>query len=141
MARRVGKRAVRVFVTKVFARFARKERFDEMRLCQAIARAEVGSVDAELGGGLIKQRVARPGAGRSGGYRTVIAYRAASRSVFLYGFAKNERENIDGRELDDLKKLARLYLGYSDTQIAAALKAGELTEVTCDEQKSCDEQK
>jgi len=134
MADEAGRRAVRIFVTKVFARFARKERF-EMRLCHAIARAEVGSVDAELGGGLIKQRVARPGAGRSGGYRTVIAYRAASRSVFLYGFAKNERENIDGRELDDLKKLARLYLSYSDTQIAAALKAGELTEVTCDEQK------
>jgi hypothetical protein len=59
---------------------------------------------------LIKQRVARPGGGRSGGYRTVIAYRASQRSVFLYGFAKNERDNVDDRELDDLKKLARLYL-------------------------------
>ena len=66
---------------------------------------------------------------------TVIAYRTSSRSVFLYGFAKSERENIDSRELDDLKKLAMLYLGYSDVQIAAALKAAELTEVMCNEQK------
>jgi hypothetical protein len=115
-------------VTKVFARFARKERLDDQRLCEAIARAETGLIDAALGGGLIKQRVARAGGGRSGGYRTVIAYRTSSRSVFLYGFAKSERENIDGRELDDLKKLARLYLDYSDARIAAAITAAELTE-------------
>jgi hypothetical protein len=84
---------------------------------------------------LIKQRVARPGGGRSGGYRTVIAYRASQRSVFLYGFAKNERDNIDDRELDDLKKLARLYLTYSDRQIAVALESAELKEVVWDERK------
>jgi len=86
-------------------------------------------------GHLIKQRVARPGGGRSGGYRTVIAYRASQRSVFLYGFAKNERDNIDDRELDDLKKLARLYLTYSDRQIAVALESAELKEVVWDERK------
>jgi hypothetical protein len=126
---------LRVFVTKVFARFARKERLDDKRLCQAIARAEAGSIDAELGGGLIKQRVARPGSGRSGGYRTVIAYRTLSRSVFLYGFAKSDRENIDDWELENFKKLAKLYLGYSDTQIATALAAVELREVMCNEKK------
>jgi hypothetical protein len=71
---------LRVFATRVFARFARKERLDDNRLCEAIARAERGSVDADLGANLIKQRVARPGGGRSGGYRTVIAYRASQRS-------------------------------------------------------------
>ena len=86
-------------------------------------------------GHLIKQRVARPGGGRSGGYRTVIAYRASQRSVFLYGFAKNERDNIDDRELNDLKKLARLYLAHSDTQIAVALESAELKEVVWDECK------
>ena len=106
-----------------------------MRLCEAIARAERGLIDAELGGHLIKQRVARLGGGRSGGYRTVIAYRASQRSVFLYGFAKNERDNIDDRELDDLKKLARLYLTYSDRQIAVALESAELKEVVWDERK------
>ena len=125
---------MRVFVTRVFARFARKERLDNRRLCEAIARAERGAVDADLGGHLIKQRIARPGAGRSGGTRTVIAYRAAQRSVFLYGFAKSERDNIDDRELADLKNLARHYLSYSDTQIAVALIHSELTEIVCDDQ-------
>jgi hypothetical protein len=72
---------VRVFVTKVFARFARKERLDDSRLCEAVARAASGLVDADIGGNLIKQRVARAGGGRSGGYRTIIAYRVAHRSV------------------------------------------------------------
>jgi hypothetical protein len=126
---------LRIFATKVFARFARGERLDDVQLCEAIARAERGLIDAELGGHLIKQRVARLGGGRSGGYRTVIAYRASQRSVFLYGFAKNERDNIDERELNDLKKLARLYLAYSDSQIAVALESAELKEVVWDERK------
>jgi hypothetical protein len=66
----------------------RKERLDDKRLCEAITRAERDSIDAHLGGDFIKQRVARPAGGRSGGYRTVIAYRTSRRSVFLYGFAK-----------------------------------------------------
>ncbi len=120
---------MRVFVTKVFARFARKEGLKDERLREAIARAERGQIDADLGGSLIKQRVARPGRGRSGGFRTVIAFRAAQRSVFLYGFAKNERDNIDATELDDLKKLARQFLGYTENQLAEALKEAELKEV------------
>ena len=131
---------MRVFVTRVFARFARKERLDDRRLCEAIARAERGAIDADLGGHLIKQRVARPGGGRSGGTRTVIAYRAAQRSVFLYGFAKNERDNIDDRELADLKKLARHYLSYSDAQLATALMQSELTEIACDDDEEEDDQ-
>jgi hypothetical protein len=126
---------VRVFATKVFVRFTRSERLDDKRLCEAIARAESGLIDAELGGGLIKQRVARQGGGRSGGYRTVIAYRSEQRSVFLYGFAKSERDNIGARELEDLKKLAKQYLGYSETQITTALDEAELREVVCDEPK------
>jgi hypothetical protein len=127
---------LRVFATRVFARFARKERLDDKQLYEAVVRAERGSIDAELGGGLIKQRVARPGGGRSGGYRTIIAYRASQCSVFLYGFAKNQRENINDRELDDLKKLAKHILSYSDAQIAAALAQAELREVACDDQKT-----
>jgi hypothetical protein len=126
---------LRVFTTKVFVRFARSERLDDRRLCEAVLRAERGSIDAELGGHIIKQRVARTGGGRSGGYRTVIAYRAGHRSVFLYGFAKSERDNIGDRELDDLKKLAKQYMGYSDAQIAKALEWKELAEVICDEQE------
>jgi hypothetical protein len=122
-------------MTRVFVRFARKQRLDDQRLREAIARAARGVVDADLGGHLIKQRVARPGGGRSGGYRTVIAFRASHRSVFLYGFAKNERDNIDDRELADLKRLARLYLAYTDAQIETALEQAELKDMRYDDQE------
>ena len=56
-------------------------------------------IDADLGVGLIKQRVARPGQGRSGGWRTWMAFRSQDRTVFLYGFAKSERANIGPDEL------------------------------------------
>jgi hypothetical protein len=78
---------------------------------------------------------ARLGGGRSGGYRTVIAYRASQRSVFLYGFAKSERANVNDRELADLKKLAKHFLGYGDLQIATALGQNELREVVCDDRE------
>jgi hypothetical protein len=102
---------------------------EESRLCQAIARAERGEIDAALGGGLIKQRVARDGGGRSGGYRTMIAFRTETRSIFLYGFAKNERQNIGTDELDLLKKLARRFLSMTDAEIRKAIVEGELIEV------------
>ena len=90
---------------------------------------------SDLGGGIIKQRVARRGGGRSGGYRTVIAYQTSQRSVFLYGFAKSERDNINDRELADLKKLARHYLSFDDVQVATALASADLREVICDEER------
>jgi hypothetical protein len=121
---------LRVFVAKWFARFARNEGIGDVRLCEAIKRAERGAIAGNLGGNLIKQRVARAGGGRSGGYRTVIAYRAAHRSVFLYGFAKNERDNIGARELTDLKKLAQIFLNLSDAEIDKALNANEIKELS-----------
>lgn len=122
---------MQVFITRWFDRFARKERISAAQICEAIARAERGLIDADLGGGLIKQRVPRKGEGRSGGYRTAIAYRRRSRAVFLYGFAKNERDNIDDDDLDDLKKAARLFLAFGGKELAQAVAAGELKEIVC----------
>ena len=62
----------RIFKTRWFERFARKEKIRNAVLLDAVARAEKGQLDADLGGGVIKQRVARPGQGKSGGYRTII---------------------------------------------------------------------
>ena len=120
---------LRIFATKWFVRFARKEKIEDERLREAIARAEEGSVDAELGGNLIKQRVARQGRGRSAGYRTVIAYHANARSVFLYGFAKSERENIQTADLENLKNLAKRLLTLTDAEIETAVAESELIEV------------
>jgi hypothetical protein len=122
---------VRFFATKSFARFCRRERIDDRRLCEAAERAERYLIDADLGGGVIKQRVARKGQGRSGGYRVLILYRAGKRGVFLYGFAKSERENIDGDELARLRRAAAEMLGWSDRQVAELVSTGEWIEIQC----------
>ena len=89
---------MRVFKSNRFHRFARKEKISDAMLCEAIERAERGLIDADLGAGLIKQRVARPGAGRSGGYRTLIFFRAETRAVFAFGFAKSDLANLEDDE-------------------------------------------
>ncbi len=124
---------MRIFTTKWLARFARRERITDESLREAIERAERGLVDADLGGGVIKQRVARSGQGRSGGYRMLVAYRAGARAVFLYGFAKNERENIGSDELLTLREIGAAWLAADAARIAQALKDEALQEVADDE--------
>lgn len=125
---------MRVFKTRWFARFARAEKITDASLADAVARAERGLIDADLGGGVIKQRVARPGKGKRGGYRTVIAYRVRNRAVFLFGFAKSERDNVGDEQLADLRNAAGDMLGRSDENIAEDIAAGRVQEVDYDEQ-------
>ncbi len=94
-----------------------------------LARSAASSMP-NLGGGVIKQRVARPGQGRSGGFRTLLAFKAAERSVFLFGFAKSDRDNIDTAELKVLRKAAAEMLSWNYMQVAAMLANGAWTEVT-----------
>jgi hypothetical protein len=124
---------VRVFKSKEFARFTRSERISDRLLCDAIERADRGLIDADLGAGLIKQRVPRPGQGRSSGFRTLIVYRASERSVFVYGFAKNERDNIGDKEQQYWRRVAGALLGMDEAEIANAVSAGELMEITPDD--------
>lgn len=125
---------MRVFKNAWFQKFARKEKISDAALCEAVARAEAGLIDADLGGGLLKQRVARPGAGKSGGYRTLIFFRVKTRAVFAFGFAKNDRANLDEDEEATFKKAAKLVLAFSDEQMDAELESGRLAEVNCDGQ-------
>jgi hypothetical protein len=120
---------MRIFKTRWLARFARRERISDRSLRDAIDRAERGIIDADLGGGLIKQRVARSGQGRSGGYRMLLAYRAADRAVFLYGFAKSERENVDSDQLFELRKIASGWLEETVERIEQALEEDRLEEI------------
>ena len=120
---------MRVFKTKEFARFARSERITDERLIEAADRAERGLVDANLGGGLIKQRVARQGQGARSGYRTLMAFRAASHTVFLYGFAKSERDNIGPDELDFWRRVARGFLEMDAVKRQAMTALREIIEV------------
>jgi hypothetical protein len=119
---------MRAFKTKWFARFARQELIADASLWEAIERAERGLIDADLGGGLIKQRVSRHGKGRSGGYRVIVAYRAKNRAVFLLGFAKNEQDNIDANQLTTARKVAESWLTASTERITQAIEENELQE-------------
>jgi hypothetical protein len=125
---------VQTFKTKWLARFARREGIADKSLSEAIERAERGMIDADLGGGLIKQRVARQGQGRSGGYRMIVAYRTKGRAVFLLGFAKSERENISSDELLFLRKLAENWLAADAQKIREELEAGNLQEIEHDQE-------
>ncbi len=125
---------MRTFKTKWLARFARREGIADKSLSESIERAERGMIDADLGGGLIKQRVARQGQGRSGGYRTIVAYRAKDRAVFLYGFAKNALDNISPDELLFLRKVAENWLAADAARIREEIEAGNLQEIEDDEE-------
>lgn len=123
---------MRTFKTKWLARFARREGIADKSLREAIERAERGLIDADLGGGLIKQRVARQGQGRSGGYRMMIAYPASDRAVFLYCFAKNDRENIESDELLSFRQIAEKLVAADEAKIREDLETGTLQEIEHD---------
>ena len=123
---------MRVFKTRGFARFARRERIKDDRLCEAVARAERGLIDADLGGGVIKQRVPRKGQGRSGGFRVIVVYRTSSRTVFIDGFAKSDRDNIEDDDLALFKDLAREFFGHNATMVQTLVETGAWIEVDCD---------
>ena len=102
----------------------------------AIARAEKGLVDADLGGGVLKQRIARPGRGKSGGYRTILFFREGDRAVFAYGFAKSDRANLDAEEEKQFKEAARHVLRLTQKQIEELVKNGDFVEVKGEEEIS-----
>ena len=124
---------MRIFKNKSFARFARKARITDAVLCATIADASRGLVDADLGGGVVKQRIARQGGGKSGGFRTIILFRIGERAFFVHGFAKNEQDNIRDDELAAFKLLAAEMLAYDDAALVKAIANGTLTEVVCND--------
>lgn len=125
----------RVFKNKAFSSFARKSRVSDAALIEAIDKADAGLAYAELGGGLVKLAIPRPSEGQRGGYRTIVAYRARDRAVFLYGFPKNVKGNINDDDLKDFKDYAKLLLGYGDAQLDLAVRSGVLVEIVEEEGK------
>ena len=122
-----------IYKTKVFDRWANEQGLTDQSLCQAIREMIAGLIDADLGGGLYKKRVARTGKGKSGGFRTLVATNRGDRWIFVFGFAKNERDNINKKEKDALKKLANYYLSLSLEALLKAQQSIELIEVKCHE--------
>ena len=123
---------MRIFKARSFEKFAQKNDISDSALLHAIERAEKGQIDANLGKDIIKQRVARKGEGKRGGFRTIILLRTSVRAIFIYGFAKNEQENITEIHQADLRKLASTLLNLSDETLEKLVKEGVYWEVKHD---------
>jgi hypothetical protein len=121
---------MRIFKNKAFHRWAKEQGLSNTALTKAIQEMEHGLYEANLGGSVYKKRVASGSRGKSSGARTIIAFQWHEKAFFIYGFAKNARENINLKEEHALKSLAKIYFGYDATQIEQAIKIGELIEVT-----------
>jgi len=120
---------LKVFKNAWFGRFARKEKISADALWDAIERAENGQIDADLGGGVIKQRIARPGESKSKGYRSIVLFRKGELSFFVYGFSKSELGNIREDEEAQFKKMAKYVLSLTDTQLSELIANGQFEEV------------
>lgn len=123
---------MRIFKNKYFSKWAVKESVSDETLRVALNEIERGLIDADLGGHVLKKRVAVAGKGKSGGVRTLLAYRIKGKAFFVYGFAKSKQANIKDDELKALKLYAKVLLGYSDEELNKAVKAGALIEVKSD---------
>jgi hypothetical protein len=120
-----------IYKTHWFDRWARKKRLITVSLCQAAQEMIAGLYDADLGGGLVKTRIGRPGQGKRGVFRTLVATNKGDRWIFMFGFPKNERANIAKDEEGALKRLAAHLLLLTAPALAKAKAAGELLEVDC----------
>lgn len=123
-----------VLKRKDFARWQSRERLPDIALCEAVREMEAGLIDADLGGFLYKKRIARPGAGKSGAYRTLLSVRFHQRYVFLHGFSKGDKANITRNERKALQYAGKVFLELSPVNLHSALQTGVLIEVYCGKQ-------
>lgn len=129
-----GEQRTRIYKNRWFAKFAIREGISDAKLVAAIEQANRGLIDADLGGGLIKQRVAREGGGKSGGYRTLVFFRHEERAIFAFGFAKSGKANLSVVELRTYKQAAKIVLALTQEQIDTEVRGGRLFEVNDDAQ-------
>lgn len=129
-----GEPRIRIFKNRWFAKFASQEGISDATLITAIDQANRGLIDADLGGGLIKQRVAREGGGKSGGYRTLVFFRHEERAIFAFGFAKSDKANLSVAELKVYKQAAKIVLALTEEQIDTEVSEERLFEVNDDAQ-------
>jgi hypothetical protein len=129
-----GRQQTRIYKNSWFVKFASRERISDATLVAAIEQANRGLIDADLGSGLIKQRVARDGGGKSGGYRTLVFFRHEERAIFAFGFAKSDKANLSAVELRTYKQAAKIVLALTQAQIDTEVRAGRMFEVNDDAQ-------
>ena len=122
----------RVFKTRPFARWLRKTDLNDAALCRAVAEMECGLIDADLGGGVLKKRVALPGRGKRGSARTLVATHQGDRWFFVFGFEKNVRANVSAKELEALQALATDLLKLSSVELDRQVENDVLAEICHD---------
>lgn len=118
-----------LYKTRHFAKWAQKSGLNDSMLKAAVSEIQRGLLEADLGGGIVKKRIALPGRGKRGSTRILLATNRDDQWFFVFGFEKNERESISENELETLKKLAKDLLGLTATHIAVAIREGSLVEV------------
>jgi hypothetical protein len=118
-----------VYKNKPFTRFAKRARITDADLWKTAQLVNEGSIGADLGGGVIKQRIARAGEGKSGGSRSIILFKKNDRAVYVYGFEKKDLANIKPNELEAFRELAEVVLSYTNAQIAKRVEDGALFNV------------
>lgn len=126
---------MRVFKSAWFQRFAHKQGITDKALLEAIKQAEQGLIDSDLGSNVIKQRVPRQGEGKSSGFRTIILYRPPNYAFFVYGFAKNDRSNINEGEQAEFRKMAHHLLGLSHDHLAELVDRRQFLEIQGHDEK------
>ena len=127
-----------VYKNKPFARFARKARISDADLWRAACLANDGAIDADLGGGVIKQRITRAGQGKSGGSRSIVLFKKDGRAVYVFGFEKKDLANIRKDELEAFRELANVILGYNEAEMNQRVRDGALIAVRAPEEEDDD---
>jgi hypothetical protein len=103
--------------TKWFKKWSKKVKLTNNDLLEAIDDLEDGASTTDLGSHLFKVRVSREHSGKSSGFRTIIIYQENEKAIFLYGFGKNEKQNISKAELQYFKKLGNDLLALNAKQL------------------------
>ena len=122
---------MQIFKNKWFSKFAKEEGIQDKELCETVRDAEKGLIDADYGGGVIKQRIARPNEGKSGGFRSIILYRQGEKAFFVFGFPKKDKDNIKIDEVRWFKKMAKSTFALSEDQLEKLIKTGDFRPVKC----------
>ena len=123
---------MRIFRNVPFRRFMQENGIGEMQVCAVVEELTANLIHANLGGGVYKQRLARQGKGKSGGFRTIVFFKVAERAFFVLGFAKSDQANLSTQDLRSLKDLAKELFSYDEKRIGLAIGNGTLQELFCE---------
>lgn len=126
--------AAAVYLVEGFRRWMRKQPLRELDLCRAVAEMSRGLIDADLGSGLVKKRIARSGAGKRGGYRVLVANREGGPWFFIEGYAKNQLDNVDMATLEACREWSAELTSLTGEALRDPRRTSNLTEVNCDEE-------